>query len=732
MGNYSFQEKLIRDVVDLLESDKRVVLAAAPGSGKTNMAIKIADIFIEKKKFKILILTHGQVLLREQWSEFLGSIKNKIDFQIIRSGKELKTLIKPCVVTLPQTIVRSIKKYPFKCDLLIVDEAHQRYLANEVSYIRKVCKPNYELLLTGTPALYVRRRGYKLIGYTLQELMKDKLITDPLIEIVESKYLYDIDDLNKESMELKTTTPLNEKETKNTLNTLLNHIIDRISSNDRHKPEKYTWPKKPKNWKEVALGFQKTLIVCNNQKQAQHVSSYFKDQGVKVELSISDVSEGTFELDRFIHDKECLVLIVVNRGILGFNYEELLNIIDISGSLNVNRIFQLLCRVVRKSKVTPNKKKLFIKMTSSRMAPLTYFVMSYVVALSAPEYFYSYKVDKKNNTGEGKCPVNQNFVKQIRESSGTFLTETPNLPKLLTFNDLLKEPGEIRSMAYTNLDIVLSKLYKLKRKWTLPKVLVAAQMFSSRKEFEMAMSGAYNHLVRTKNLDKLDVLFGKIERWNLESALEEASKHQRITRFREKASGAYNYLKNKKYPMKALFNSKMDKTTLLPVSKNDELIYELIKNPLYVIEKTGVIFTRIATSGKVFIDKNKFRQIGNRETNRGDRRRTIDVNYKGRKLPVSRIIFLKFNGKIKPYEMVTHKDGNKFNNHYKNLVASAFQSMGSSNNSNSGKIDLEKAKEIRQKNIQGVSFRDLSQEYNISKTSVSYIVNNKTWRDKSA
>ena len=43
-------------------------------------------------------------------------------------------------------------------------------------------------------------------------------------------------------------------------------------------------------------------------------------------------------------------IIVVGRGILGFNFEQLVNVVDMTGSQNIDRIFQLMARVVRTSK----------------------------------------------------------------------------------------------------------------------------------------------------------------------------------------------------------------------------------------------------------------------------------------------------------------------------------------------------------------------------------------------
>ena len=76
--SYEYQIPLINEVHERFKTEDRVVLAATPGAGKTNMAIQIANqIVIANPQAKVVVLTHGQVLIREQWVDRMKTVKAK-------------------------------------------------------------------------------------------------------------------------------------------------------------------------------------------------------------------------------------------------------------------------------------------------------------------------------------------------------------------------------------------------------------------------------------------------------------------------------------------------------------------------------------------------------------------------------------------------------------------------------------------------------------------------------
>jgi superfamily II DNA or RNA helicase len=374
--DYSYQDALVDRAYHELMLGNPTLLAACPGAGKTRMAIRIADRFKRKSpKSKILILTHGQTLLREQWGDVLEK-HSSYNMAIVTPGiADFEIARADILVAIPQTL-QFIKIDNWSIDLLIVDEAHHWYLSDAVQKgIVEVLKPNHTLLLTGSPSPYVGDPKWSIMGITVQELLEYGVLTDPVIELVESAYHFTMRDY-RHNMNLKPDTAMGTDETDKTLDSILQSMIKKLVSADRISPEDYAWDN---SWPRTLNKLSKTMFVCHTQSQAKDVAAYFDQRGVSYSLSISFENDGMDALTKFKTDKDCNVFIVVNRGTIGFDFDKLYNVVDMSATLNVNRLFQMLCRVVRRDMDNPDGKKLFIKVTSPEVKELTHFVMSFVV-----------------------------------------------------------------------------------------------------------------------------------------------------------------------------------------------------------------------------------------------------------------------------------------------------------------------------------------------------------------
>jgi superfamily II DNA or RNA helicase len=271
MQDYRYQESLVAEAYKkLIENPKLpVIMACAPNAGKTRMAIRIADLF--EKDFpnsNILFLTHGQILIREQWVNYFQKFfPENFEPTVIRKSKDLdkKRNLTNVLVGLPQTL----KRIKGRVDLLIVDEAHQRYLATEIQEIIKVLRPKHQLLLTGTPSLFIRQQGFQLVGITLSELLRKNIVGDPIIELASSTYSYDEEDYTKDGDVSKYN--FQTIDTNATLNNLLTEIVKKMSSKKRTDPESFKWCTETMDWKTVLRGFKKTMFVCANQQHARDV-----------------------------------------------------------------------------------------------------------------------------------------------------------------------------------------------------------------------------------------------------------------------------------------------------------------------------------------------------------------------------------------------------------------------------------------------------------------------------
>lgn len=169
-------------------------------------------------------------------------------------------------------------------------------------------------------------------------------------------------------------------------------------------------------------------------------------------------------------------------------------------------------------------------------------------------------------------------------------------------------------------------------------------------------------------------------------------------------------------------------------SKNDNLVLEIIKDPLYKFTSDGFIYTRIAKTGKVFVNIHRWRRAGT-ISNRG----SYVISFKGVKLSVARIIYAKFlagragNPQLEPDLMIGHKNFVLTDNATTNLKLVPQSEINTERLREFGsiignrKLNWTLVKEIRLAYQYGSSLRTLADKYDVRKSTVSAVVNNKTW-----
>jgi superfamily II DNA or RNA helicase len=540
--NYTYQKDLIEKSYDQLKEHGRSVLAATPGAGKTNMAIEIADLFLsEFKDGKVIVLAHGQTLLRKQFADRTSSLKNHIKAIEVLPGQTIDASTNDVFICLPQGLMNRQEEIEtlakFKHKLLIVDEAHEFYLADMVQEIIEWLKPTCELLLTGSPSKFIAKK-LPLVSISAGELLEYDVISDPHIEIAHTGgYQYSIDDYNKDD-ELKSETVLSGEATLTVLEDVLNRLKMRLESKfNRTNPTAFNYSPEAQVLKS---GLKKTLFVCKNQNQAEVVYAFWKDK-VKTSISISRLDPDSKGVDEFIKDDECKILIVVDRGILGFDCPELMNVIDMSGSLNVDTIFQLLCRVIRKN---PNdtENKFYMKVCPTELAYYTYYVMSFVVALSDKKYYETYdgqyrkmripvKKGIKVLDDDDEEEDHEEDVLSVRRKD---LAQLPDLPELFTFTSLNhKDDNILASTHYTTLREVKNMLYsdvKYHGYWTLERCQESAKSFLTITDWHRNNNAAYGAAWKNNWIDKCTIhmdrsIFPK-NYWTKEKCIEDALRYK--------------------------------------------------------------------------------------------------------------------------------------------------------------------------------------------------------------
>ncbi len=165
-------------------------------------------------------------------------------------------------------------------------------------------------------------------------------------------------------------------------------------------------------------------------------------------------------------------------------------------------------------------------------------------------------------------------------------------------------------------------------------------------------------------------------------------------------------------------------------SKNDLLIFALIKDQNYRIFEDGRIETRIQLNGK---PGEKWREAGGSHTPDG----YLVLRYKGVLLRIHRIIWAKFRSYLNPSLIINHLDGCKFNNHISNLELTTDSnnqkhaySIGAKKVQRGGaKLTWGQVDDIRKDRADGMTLRELKEKYCASKTALSYICSGKTYRE---
>jgi superfamily II DNA or RNA helicase len=451
--DYSFQEILVKSVQQSLKKSDGVILAAGCGSGKTNMAIEIIERFLSnpnRPEGKILVLTHGQSVLRKQFSERVMEVYSTSDRKMRAfSYTEIKGSLtdfgkSDVIIALPHAFNQQ-KRIKGKVALVIIDEAHQFFSSEMVQRILRKFKPAFKIMLTGTPSSFVRSKEFPIIPMPVCDLLEHNAVSDATVEIVESAYRYNSKAFNNDQ-EIKTTFKFKTQETSKTLDSVLSYLVAKVSGHN--------------DWLSVSDKLKKTFIACNNRQQANQVSNYLKSKKVACALSTSADDRNGNEIQRFMDEKDCKILVVVGRGVLGFNMPEIKTVIDLTGSHNPDRIFQLLSRVTR---LCPEiGEKIFIKVTNRESYLKTYYYTSVAVGLASREIMLTYDGTVQSLMGlEVQVPkAYKDRLATHPNTSGckTDKSQNFNLPPILKFRELINRGGSVETKATITLSSVKKSL----------------------------------------------------------------------------------------------------------------------------------------------------------------------------------------------------------------------------------------------------------------------------------
>lgn len=379
------------------------VLAASPSSGKTRMSLA----FVQRNKGQFLIITHGQNVLKDMWQEEINAL-SKSDRGRVTYG-------------IPQGLrKKDLKKF----DYIIIDEAHEFTFAAMVQDILKVNPQAKIMYLTGTPSKFIAKK-YHVHVIPAIDLIKGGYVSDLYIGLFSTTANIKDRDRNKDLDLTVTSSKKLESSVDDDMNELLTQMVKRLKSAGFIK-KSYVASNVAKSFPDIFGKLHKTMIACASIRQAEKVHHFLNNTGVNATLSnsVNDPESVNIIGDNgFLKNPDIKVLVVVDRGILGFNMPELVNVVDMTGSHNINRIYQLYARVMRKNNAYPDK--FFFKLAQVDEKDVTKWYMSAAVCLLFGEFISKYN---GKNLDEMSIPV------KVSVKRGTRVSGTGKLRSKRSFN----------------------------------------------------------------------------------------------------------------------------------------------------------------------------------------------------------------------------------------------------------------------------------------------------------
>jgi len=416
-----YQDVAVNECLSYYETDTPYVLAACPSSGKTIMSVDMCIRLIESGQAKrILVLTHHTTVLR---ANFYGECLNFIQPKFVSEYVDGYVDKNACIhVALPYAENSVSGDY----DVLIVDEAHHNYLADRVQRIKDAIKPKLTVLLTGTPSCFIALGDIYKINVIGMNDIGMSAFHNVGFKLIKSEYDFNINSYNRD-LNLKESAVIGMESTMGTINNVIYGMSKFIA-----KREGVQFDESVNHWSQIVNFFNtdkfgKTLIACQTIDQAMQVADIFTKNGIACRASHSE-NDPDSELIYKFKENKINVLCVVGRCREGYNDPDMINMVDMTMTMNIDLIYQMYARVVRKNN-NYEKEKLYIKVCPN-VANMPEFMMSTMSAalmLSNSKYLSTYngrnfrqlevpqwRTEEGNNgeinprlvrSGEVECPV---------------------------------------------------------------------------------------------------------------------------------------------------------------------------------------------------------------------------------------------------------------------------------------------------------------------------------------
>ena len=299
--DYSYQSKAANIIIQQMTSPKYIasVLAACPSAGKTTIShILLNKYFAQRPKARVIVLTEGQNTLKNQYIQELDNAHIPINFTY--GGFDSDAQVR---VGLPQSIGQLDWT---EVNLIIVDEAHNFFFAEMVQSIIKKLNPPHIMLMTGSPTKFnlhnqTQKTQYGIHYISAEELQDMGVFSAANMDVVRV--------FDKKDAAAVITRAIETAKTKK----------DDIS---------------------------KIMVACPSIQYAVRVTAQLQQLGYIVALSTSENDQEDQEIKNFKAGR-ANALVVVGKGILGFNDGNITALFDLKSSDTLDTSYQLFARVLR-------------------------------------------------------------------------------------------------------------------------------------------------------------------------------------------------------------------------------------------------------------------------------------------------------------------------------------------------------------------------------------------------
>jgi len=397
-----YQTNAKAEILSRFETEHEVVLAACPSSGKTQMAIDIIKTLSPPSR--VLILAHNRNLLKSQWGE-------RLEVAGVDASEKLNKMV---TYSIPAAIYRT--DLP-QFDLIVVDEGHQYVFTEDedVGMVKKILKHGTKILyLTGTPSKFIARK-YKPIIIPAVDLIPD-YVTNLYVGLASTTAKLEGHYNRQDDL-----TPAGQREFTKTTNEDLDSLLEAIAQRLTGVLKTHPVARRLTNWMSITKLLSKTMIACTSIDQAIKVKNYFDNKDVRTLLSHSDPGRDGYDPDsknfeQFQSDAKIKILTVVDRGVLGFDMPDLVNVVDMTGTRkNIDRIYQLYARVMRINPQKPSQQKFFFKVVPGESRDVYSFWMTAALMMIDGSFISRYN---GKNLGDLEIPIRREMRERNSKGGG--------------------------------------------------------------------------------------------------------------------------------------------------------------------------------------------------------------------------------------------------------------------------------------------------------------------------